>query len=159
MRGERIELWLRPLSSWTVGRTGSFADDLATLEARGIVESYDVDTWSKQVPVDPDRELTPREAALRERVRTFEEWAADRGYDLPAFSRTRKVRTRDGTTYEARLLPLVALAGYDGDDLAWMAPYSDGDRHVSVPDRLDELAARPPDDHTGRSEGTWAGAD
>ena len=144
---ERVELWLRSVSSWTVGRKGAFVDDLAALSAQGTIEDYEVNMWNDHVPVDGVHDLTPREQTVRDRVDTIHEWAEENDYDLPAFSRSTKVRGFDGPSYEATVLPLAVLAGFEDGELQWMAPYSDeeADEHVSVQDRLDDLASRPPD--------------
>jgi hypothetical protein len=149
---EHVELWLRSASSWTVGRDGTFVDDLDALDAQGVLEAYEVLMWGDHVPVDDGDDLTPRERRVRDRVDAVRAWADDRGYDLPALSRTTKVRGfGEGPSYEATVLPLAALLGFEDGDLQWVAPYSDGDEHVAVQDRLDELAARSP------SEGEGAG--
>lgn len=142
---EHVELWLRSVSSWTVGRKGAFVDDLAALTARGIIADYEVNMWNDHVPVDAAHDLTPREQRVRDRVEAIHEWAGERDYDLPAFSRSTKVRGYEGPSYEAIVLPLAVLLGVEDGDLRWMAPYTDGDEHVAVQDRLDELAARPPE--------------
>jgi hypothetical protein len=146
---EQVELWLRSASSWTVGRDGTFVDDLAALDARDVVEEYDVRMWNDHIPDDDGRDLTEREQEVRERVEAIREWADGQGYELPAFSRTTKARGYGGPRYEATVLPLAVLLGHENGDLAWMAPYTDGDEHVSVQDRLDELAARVPQEVEG----------
>lgn len=143
---ERVELWLRSASSWTVGREGTFVDDLEALDAQDAIEGYEVAMWNDHVPVESDHDLTEKERAVRERVGEVRVWADEHGYDLPAFSRTTElgaVPGRDRPTVEATVLPLATLMGFEDGDLEWVAPYSDGDEHVSVQDRLDELAARP----------------
>jgi hypothetical protein len=145
---ETVELWLRSMSSWTVGRQGTFVDDLEVLTARGVVDGYGVKMWDRHVPVDGDLHLTRRERRVRERVDAARSWADEQDYDLPAFSRTTTAGTFQGVDregYEATVLPLAVLFGYEGGDLQWVAPYSDGDDHVSVQDRLDELASRLPE--------------
>lgn len=145
---ERVELWLRSVSSWTVGREGTFVDDLEALDTQDVIEDYEVSMWNEHVPVDSKYDLTEKERTVRERVAAIREWADERDYDLPAFSRTTRVGEApgvDGPSYEATVLPLAVLVGFEDGDLAWMAPYSDGDEHVSVQDRLDELSARPVD--------------
>jgi hypothetical protein len=152
---EHVELWLRSVSSWTVGREGTFVDDLEALEAAGVIEDYDVAMWNDHVPVAADRDLTEREQRIRERVEAVRAWADEHGYDLPALSRTTEVGAApglDGPTYEATVLPLATLIGFEDGDLAWMAPYSDGDEHVAVQDRIEELAAQSVGDGDGRSE-------
>ncbi len=156
---ERVELWVRSASSWTVGRDGTFVDDLAALPARGVVEDYEVVVTDGQVPLDPDLDVSPREATVRARVREIKEWADGHGYDLPAFRRTRAVPRPDGSDVEVQVLPLAVLAGFEGERLTWMAPYSDGDRHVSVQDKLDELARRSPSDPDDGPEKAVAVAD
>lgn len=138
---ERVELWIRSMSSWTVGREGTFVDDIEELVDAGVVDDYEVTMWNDHVPVEPERELTRREALVRDRVDAIREWADEQGYELPAFSRSKKVRGFDGPSYEATVLPLAVLIGFDDGAVEWMAPYSDGETHVSVQDRLDELSA------------------
>ena len=145
---EHVELWLRSISSWSVGREGTFVDDLEALAARGAIEDYEVNMWNDHVPVESDDDLTPRERRIRERVAAIRSWADERGYELPALSRTRTVGEFQGVPgegYEATVLPLAVLVAFEDGELQWMAPYSDGDEHVAVQDRLDELAGRLPD--------------
>lgn len=142
MTGERVELRLRSVSSWTVGRDGTFVDDLEVLDTRGVIDGYEVTMIPDHVPLDPDLEVSPREATVRERVREMMAWADERGYDLPALDRIKRVPQPGVGDVEVRVLPLATLAGYEDGELQWMAPYADGERNVSVQDRLDELAAR-----------------
>jgi len=142
---EHVELRLRSASSWTVGRDGTFVDDLEALAAEGAIDDYEVKMWSDHVPVDDGRELSETEREVRERVETIEAWADEHGYELPGFTETTKARGFDGPRYEATVLPLATLLGFEDGELRWMAPYSDGDEHVAVQDRLDELAARTVD--------------
>lgn len=155
MTGEHVELRLRSVSSWTVGRDGTFVDDLEVLAARGIIDDYEVRMVPGKIPLDPDVEVSPREATVRERVREMFEWADDRSYDLPAFGR-RTVPQPELHGLAVQVLPLATLAGYEDGQLQWMAPYSDGDDHVSVQDRLDELAERAPPTPGERSEAAIA---
>jgi hypothetical protein len=142
---EHVELWLRSASSWTVGRDGTFVDDLEALAAQGVLEDYEVLMWGEHVPVEDGDDLTAREQRVRDRVDAVRAWADERGYDLPALSRTTKVcGFGEGPSYEATVLPLAALLGFEDGELQWVAPYSDGEEHVAVQDRLDELAARSP---------------
>lgn len=145
MSVDHVELWLRSVSSWTVGRKGEFVDDLEVLSASGFIDDYEVNMWNDHVPDDGVHDLSPREETVRDRVAAIREWAGERDYELPAFSRSTKVRGFDGPSYEATVLPLAVLVGFEGEELRWMAPYSDGDEHVSVQDRLDELTARSQD--------------
>lgn len=142
---ERVELWLRSMSSWTVGRAGTFVEDLEGLSGQGIVGAYEVNMWNDHVPTEGTSDLGEgeAEAAARERVEAVHEWADERGYELPAFTRSKTVRRFGGPSYEATVVPLAALLGFEDGELQWMAPYSDGDGHVSVQGRLDELAAQP----------------
>jgi hypothetical protein len=152
---EHVELWLRSVSSWTVGREGTFVDDLDALAAQDVIDDYEVTMWNDHVPLDAERDLTAKEATVRGRVETIESWAEAYDYDLPAFSRTKQIGTGpgfDGPTYVATVLPLAVLLGFEDGGLQWMAPYTDGDEHVSVQDRLDELAARPVDPESDREE-------
>lgn len=142
---EHVELWLRSVSSWTVGRNGEFVDDLEALSAQGVIDNYEVTMWNDHVPVDGAHDLSAREETVRDRVDAIHDWADEHDYELPAFSRSTKVRGFDGPSYEATVLPLVVLVGFEDGELQWTAPYSDGDEHVSVQDRLEELAARPPE--------------
>jgi hypothetical protein len=142
---EHVELWLRSMSSWTVGRDGTFVDDLEVLSAQDIIEDYEVNMWNDHVPVDAEGDLTSRERTIRERVESIRSWADEHGYELPAFSRTTTVgefEMIDGSGVEATVLPLAVVAGFEDGDLQWMAPYTDGEEHVAVQDRLDELASR-----------------
>ena len=54
MPRERVERWLRSVSSWAVGRDGTFVDDLETLADRGVVEDYEVRMTDGHVPVAPE---------------------------------------------------------------------------------------------------------
>lgn len=155
---ETVELWLRSVSSWTVGREGTFVDDLGALAEAGAVADYEVRMWNDHVPVDPNRALTASEETVHDRVDAMATWADERGYELPALYRTTKVRGLDGPSYEAWVLPLAALLGFADEDLVWMAPFSDGDEHVSVQDRLDRLAAGPHDRPAGREQDTIGAA-
>ncbi len=96
---------------------------------RGTVEELTVSIWPRAVSLTCS---LPVESPV-ERVREFEQWAADNDVSLePAFE-TRTVQSAILDCEECVLrLPTMCLACYHDGDLIHVAPCSTPDAHISV---------------------------
>jgi hypothetical protein len=109
------------------------------LKAAGVIDDYSVRVWGKSVSPDA-AEWTDSGQAIWEQLARFREWADDNDASLRSFFDEEAVHSElTGQTYTRVLLPTMTLAEYEGDELRFVAPCSDGETVHTVADRLDEL--------------------
>lgn len=151
--GVSIELYVRSLSPRS-GRSqqDAIVERLQQFDRRGVIESYDVVVTGDCLCPDSAGATTEPGRFLLERVETFESWAAVNDRSLDPFF----VRRTDGTDLlgdpaTGILFPMVSMAEFADDRLRFVTPCKDGDRTITVRERLaeirDDLTTR--EGHTG----------
>lgn len=112
----------------------TLVDRARRLEAEGTLDELAV--------YDRERTSGRTDAAfLLERLDAFESWARREDMAVGSFFARDAVRSAvTGDRREAPVFPPVALAEWRGEDLAFVAPCTDGRTVYTVPDRLDVLA-------------------
>lgn len=112
---------------------------LNQLGANGTIDDYTVDIWGKQV-VESDAESTETGRRILSRIEEFRGWARAHEVSLEPSLRTDTVRSEiTDEEYTRVALPAMTLAEYDGDELRFVSPCSDGERVVTVTDRLEAI--------------------
>lgn len=144
--GVHAELYVRSLAPRGVrAQQQGVIERLEHLTERGTIEGYAVHVCGKQVPAEPDAAVTDFGAHLLDRVAVFEAWARRNGWSLGGlFDRRELDSAITGEHTEVLVMPVMALAEYEGDDLRFVAPCSTGGTECSVQDRLDDLLAGDP---------------
>lgn len=152
-----LELYVRSLAPYgSTAQLEGVLDRLDRLEETGTVARYSVEVWGRQV-----RPATDAPAAVptdvHDRLAAFRSWADSNGASLDPFFETKEVRVSfTDEAYTVVDLPVMALAEYRGDELAFVAPCVDGGATYAVADRLDALEAESRPDPP--AAGTAAGA-
>lgn len=101
--------------------------------------------WGKRIRPNTPEARTEVGREVLERVEQFRAWARDEDRSLRPFVQDRA----RGDEMEV-LLPTMALAEYRNGDLAFVSPCADDEEGFTVFDRLEALAAEPPE--TSRSD-------
>jgi hypothetical protein len=120
-------------------RQRTVRDRLSALADAGRLADVEVETWPKSVPLSgsgPDLHADAREA-----YRRFESWAERTGVSLSPFFDRRERYTLDdpsAATVEC-LLPVVALAIHECDEVVAAYPHTAGGDHRGVDDALATL--------------------
>lgn len=137
-----VELWIRSFAPAATGPTQERAlERLETIQSLDAIETVDVGVWGAQVEFTDRTRQIPQLQRIRDRLETFEEWAARTDRRLEPYFRRRRVEsTITGESHEVRRLPTIALAEFEDGDLVHVAPCSCADRQIDVFDRLDALA-------------------
>ncbi|WP_136717174.1 HTH domain-containing protein [Halorientalis salina] len=116
---------------------------LDDLESAGLLGAFNVHVWGHQVSLSTAAAQTDAGQFVLDRVERFREWADETGRSIDSFFETRRVESElRNEEYAALVLPSLTLAEYHDDELAFVAPCSDGDAVCTVEDRVDALAAR-----------------
>lgn len=137
-----VELWIR---SFTPGATGPAQDRaleyLDELQSCPAVDAIEVGVWGNELERSEWSRRLPQLRRIETRLEAFEAWAARTGRLLQPWFRPARIES--SITGEARdvwRLPAVALAEFDEDDtLRHVTPCREGDRIVTVVDRLETL--------------------
>lgn len=149
-RQTTVDLYVRSLTPQ--GQHATHNDVIARLddlEAMGAIARYNVHVWGRQVAPASATGQTEAGQIICDRVAAFQRWADQAHRSLDPFFETRAVQSAyTDETYETLVLPAVALAEYEGDDLTFVAPSTAGETVTTVHDRLDALdTTEPADDH------------
>jgi DNA-binding Lrp family transcriptional regulator len=141
--GIHAELFVRSLAPRGVRtRQQAVVERLQELTERGTVGGYTVHVCGKQVPARAADATTEFGAYLLDRIGVFEKWADRNGWSLESlFERHSLDSSITGEHTEVIVMPVMALAEYEDDDLRFVAPCSTGEQRCSIQDRLDDLLA------------------
>jgi hypothetical protein len=142
------ELWIRSFAP--VGgdeRQEAAVQRLQELHDEDRLADLTVRMWGKKLRRSSAATYTEEGQVVVERFETFREWAAAEDRSLTPFFEERAESCEfTGESDDVIVLPSVALAEFRDGDLVHLAPHVDGDRRVSVEDRIDELREAAPAD-------------
>lgn len=122
------------------GHLEDLVEQLEMLDTRDRIDEFTVHVWGARVDRTSAVARTDAGRFVTERVEAFSEWACENGLSMGSFFDEEPVESAiTGEEYTATILPTAALAEYVDDELAFVAPCSDGDTVLTVTDRLDAL--------------------
>jgi hypothetical protein len=141
-----VELYVRSLAPRAAhDRLEDFVETLETLEARDRIGDYSVHVWGSRIDRTSAAARTEAGRFVTGRVEAFTDWACEQGLSLGTFFEEESVESSiTGEEYTALTLPTAALAEYVDEELALVAPCSDGDSVCTVMDRLEALEGNGP---------------
>ena len=153
-RGTHVELYVRSLAPRNVldGQRAvlEFVEQLA---GNGRLSGYTVHVCGREIPATPAETVTDFGEFLLNRVAAFSAWADRNGYSLGTlFDRRTLKSSLTGEHRETIVVPVMALAEYEGPDLRFVTPCSIEGTTVTVQDRLDELYVGAQRDTTAVSD-------
>ena len=136
-----VELWVRSFAPTTTGPKHERAiERLDRLEGHPSVDSVSVRVWGRTFERTERTRRVPHLEGIAQRLERFEEWAERTGRSLEPFFRTHHVESKiTGDAADVCRLPTLALAEYREDELVHLAPSSEGERTVTVTERLEAL--------------------
>jgi len=138
----RVELYLRSLAPETArDEQDRVVERLRRLDERDCVRSVDINVTGTGVCESTAAAETDPGRFLLDRIDRFESWADAQDRTLCGFRRQCVDSSLVGDTVTGITFPRIALAEFVDGDLQFVAP-SKGSAVTTVPDRLDELAAR-----------------
>jgi hypothetical protein len=141
--GTHVELYVRSLAPRGVleGQQAALRSVRELVEDGPLAECT-VHICGREIPATPADTATEFGEFLCNRVAVFSAWADRNDYSLARlFDRRRLDSTITGEHRETLVMPVMALAEYEGPDLRFVAPCAvDGER-LTVRDRLAELRA------------------
>ena len=110
-----------------------------------IEAGYNVIVWGKQIAPESAAANTEEGRYILNRVAEFKQWALSNNVSLASFYQQTAVDSEAAdAAYDAMVLPVMGLAEYDGEELAHVAPCTDGDDVHTITDRLERLDAGEP---------------
>jgi len=141
-----IELYVRSMLPDGAGeRQEQVLEKLDELERREEIAGYNVVVWGKQIAPESAAANTDEGRYICNRVAEFKQWALSNNVSLESFyQRTTVDSEAAGSAYDAMVLPVMGLAEYDGDELAHVAPCTEGEEVHTITDRLERLEAGEP---------------
>lgn len=141
-----VELYVRSLApDATRPAIEAVVERLQRLEAAGTVAGVTVHVTGGKVCPDGPTARTDAGRFLLDRVASFEAWADRTGRSISgAFRRLEAARGIDGSDHSGVVFPAMAMAEYEGDDLRFVAPATDGATVHTVRDRLDVIESGTP---------------
>ncbi|MFB6178824.1 MAG: HTH domain-containing protein [Halorientalis sp.] len=141
----RLELYVRSLhAAQAHGRQDAVIERLNALEDAGVIDEYQLVVWGRQAPASPAEAHTDAGVFTLNRVAVFSEWAAANEFSVDEHFEQRSVdSSMAGESYQAVRFPVMTLAEYHGQDLAFVAPATRANGTHSVGDRLDTIEATP----------------
>ena len=150
-----VELYVRSMLPDGAGsRQETVIDKLDELERREEIAGYNVVVWGKQIAPESAAAGTDEGRYILNRVAEFKQWALSNNVSLESFYQRTDVDSEAAdSAYEAMVLPVMGLAEYDGDELAHVAPCTDGEDVHTITDRLETLEAGDPSALEQRSAG------
>ncbi|MFB6082949.1 MAG: HTH domain-containing protein [Halorientalis sp.] len=136
------------------GRQEAVIERLERLADTGQIDEFSVQVWGRQVSPSTAAARTDAGQNVLNRVEQFRDWAADTDRSISSFFETRQVSSEmTDESYVALVLPMFTLAEYHDDELAFVAPCSDGDGVHTVTDRLDVLESEATITETLQADG------
>jgi len=141
-----IELYVRSmLPDGAHERQEDVIDRLDTLEQNDQIASFNVIVWGKQIAPQSAAAGTEEGQFILNRVAEFKQWALSNNVSFESFyQRTQVDSEATESAYDAMTLPVMGLAEYDGEELAHVAPCTEGDTVHTIVDRLERLEAGQP---------------
>ncbi|WP_324663896.1 HTH domain-containing protein [Haloarcula sediminis] len=141
-----VELYVRSMLPDGAGsRQESVLDKLDELEREDEIAGYNVVVWGKQIAPESAAAGTEEGRYILNRVAEFKQWALSNNVSLESFYQRTDVDSEAADSpFEAMVLPVMGLAEYDGDELAHVAPCTDGETVHTIADRLERLEAGDP---------------
>jgi len=141
-----LELYVRSMLPDGAGeRQEALLEELDELERDGDIAGYNVVVWGKQIAPESAAAATEEGRYILNRVSEFKQWALANNVSLSSFYQRRPVDSEAADeTYDAVVLPVMGLAEYHDDELAHVAPCTDGDVVHTISDRLERLDAGQP---------------
>ena len=141
-----VELYVRSMLPDGAGsRQEHVIDKLAELERREEIAGSNVVVWGKQIAPESAAANTEEGRYILNRVAEFKQWALSNNVSLESFYQRTTVESATADSgSEAMVLPVMGLAEYDGNELAHVAPCTDGEAVHTITDRLETLEAGEP---------------
>jgi hypothetical protein len=139
-----VELYVRSLAPRAArDRQEEVVSQLDRIETREQIDEYEVHVWGSRVDLSSTAIETDAGRFVRERVEAFTEWTTDNGLSTEPFFEEESVDCSiTGESYDAVTLPKATLAEYVDGELDFVTPCTDGERDLTVADRLRQLEAR-----------------
>lgn len=140
----QVELYVRSLlAEQAQSQQDEVIERLTALEEDGVIDEFQVVVWGRQAPASPAKARTDAGVFTLNRVAVFSEWAAANGLSVDENFERRNVESRIiDESYQAIRFPVMTLAEYHDQDLAFVAPATGSDVTHSVQDRLDTIESR-----------------
>jgi hypothetical protein len=141
-----IELYVRSMLPDGAGkRQETVIDTLEELDREDEISGYNVVVWGKQIAPESAAANTEAGRYILNRVAEFKQWALSNNVSLESFYQRTTVDSEvTGESHDAMVLPVMGLAEYDEDELAHVAPCTNGDDVHTITDRLETLEAGEP---------------
>ncbi|MDY7081610.1 MAG: HTH domain-containing protein [Halobacteria archaeon] len=132
-----LELDLYVRSSSAQEQYDSVVDKLESLDEKGEIEGYNTYDWADEIQLRAKNGDSEGCNFALDKFEEFENWANEHGKSIrPCFD----IREYDSSfTNEKRkvvVLPVMAIAGYEGDELKAVYPCFDGNEYLNVHDFL-----------------------
>ena len=140
----RLELYVRTLSpSGARARQEAVLERLQRLEDEGHIDDVYVKVWGKRIDPTTAAADTDQGQFILNRIAEFKQWALAENTTLESFYQTHEQSSSiTGQDHTTIVLPKMGLAEYHGNELAQVAPCTDGDAVYSVIDHIDDLERR-----------------
>lgn len=136
-----VELYVRSLAPRAAhDHLEDLVESLESLKTRNRIVDYTVHVWGSRIDRTSAAAGTEAGRFVTERVEAFTDWASEQGLSMGSFFEEESVESSiTGEEYTAMTLPTAALAEYVDDELAFVAPCSNGEAVCTVADRLEVL--------------------
>ncbi|MFD1585573.1 HTH domain-containing protein [Halorientalis brevis] len=134
----RLELYVRSLlAEQARSQQDEVIERLNALKDDGAIDEFQVVIWGRQAPASPAQARTDAGVFVLNRVAVFSEWAAANGLSVDEHFEHRSVESSIvNESYQAVRFPVMTLAEYHGQDLAFVAPATEQDATHTVRERL-----------------------
>jgi hypothetical protein len=141
-----IELYVRSmLPDGAHERQEDVIDHLETLDENDQIDGFNVIVWGKQIAPQSAAARTEEGKYILNRVAEFKQWALTNNVSLDSFYQDTTVDSEAAASaYDAKVLPVMGLAEYDGNELVHVAPCTKDDVVHTIMDRLERLEAGQP---------------
>ncbi|MFC4360174.1 HTH domain-containing protein [Halobium salinum] len=138
---ETIELWVWADRDCLDAEHDLVIERVERLVGRGVVDAFRTREWDHQIDLAGRRPSSVREHAARSHLAAFEQWAATHGVELPLPPVHRGGVGRMGPETTLQDLPMLLMAEYVGENVAFVTPCETERGGHSPEGRLDRLAA------------------
>jgi hypothetical protein len=140
----RLELYVRSLlASQAHEQQNAVVDRLQSLDDEDVVSDVDIVVWGRQAPASPAQARTDAGEFALNRVAVFTTWAERNGCSLEGHFEYRTIESEfRRESYRAVRFPVMTLAEYHDEALAFVAPVTTPDGPCTVQDRLDHIQRR-----------------
>lgn len=146
--GRTVELYVRSLAAGEAHqRQERVIERLRRLDEGGVIDGFEVLVWGRGLCRDSMSARTVAGRRVGDRLDRIEEWVEGTARSVSEFCRSERLDSAiTGESREVVRLPSLAMAEFDDGDLVGFAPCREGDRVVSVSDRLAALGPEPDTD-------------